>query len=147
MLLQEYYNSNSKGAKKGTPIVKLLIIFSYFTVLSVMALTVVTVTSRNTPVFFEALLHYFFCKLDPSNTGCDRKSFQKHRLPLLVILSYALYNIYPLVCLTYAIDISKLREMSSKYFRLKPGNKKHPSTTGGLVLQMNKPSVEPAATL
>ena len=116
LIIQQYgliKAKKSKGVFKfGTAERKILIIFCYYILLVVVALTSFTLNTRNSEPFLEALINYFFCEgrgNDPNNP-CDRNTFHQYSNPELTTISFVLINIFPVINLVYALNIKEMKE-------------------------------------
>ena len=91
-----------------------MIIFVYFVVLEVSGFVVFSLSQRNASQLFQEIEQYFICEAnghDPSNS-CDRTAFERFTI---LIISYALLLLIPLVNMVYVVDFQFLRsKMSSK---------------------------------
>ncbi len=94
-----------------------MIIFVYFVVLEVSGFVVFSLSQRNASKLFQEIEQYFICEAnghDPSNS-CDRTAFERFQYPTILIISYALLLLIPLVNMVYVVDFQFLRsKMSSK---------------------------------
>ena len=92
---------------------KLLIIFSYYVVLAVVALTVLTMASRNSSQLVKSILRYFFCEQGGHNPSspCSRSDIEHLGHPSIEALSYILLALLPVVNLLYAVNIAELKEL------------------------------------
>ena len=93
---------------------KILIIFCYYVLLGVIALTSFTVATRNGTLFANAVADYWRCEIagvDPENS-CDRlrDSFEELTYPGLTSISYILLGIFPAVNLIFAVNIKELKQ-------------------------------------
>ena len=93
---------------------KILIIFCYYVLLVVIALTTFTVATSNIGPFKAAVADYWRCELtgvDPENP-CDelRASLEGLSFPVLSSCSYILLWISPAVHLIFAVNISELKQ-------------------------------------
>ena len=91
---------------------KILIIFCYYVILGVIALTALTLASKNGDRFSEEVTGYFKCELrgvvpeDP----CDRSRYQALLYPVLNCLSFILLGIFPAINLVFAVNIEELKQ-------------------------------------
>ncbi len=96
---------------------KLVIIFVYFVVLEVVGFVVFSLSQRNASQLTQELVKYFTCELNghyPANP-CDRTAFERFQQPTILIISYILLLLTPLVNMVYVMDFQFLRsKMSSK---------------------------------
>ena len=109
----------------GTAQKKLLIVFCYYVVLCVVALTSYTVTTKNTPIMVKSAKKHFFCEQsghDP-NEPCSRSEFEKLTNASGITLSYTLLMaVFPAVNLVYVVNIRELKELWKKCFAKKKRN-------------------------
>ena len=100
--------------KIGTAERKILIVFCYYVVLGVIALTAFTITTRNGTQFADAVADYWRCEIagvDPENS-CDglRTSFQQLSYPGLTSASYILLGIFPAINLIFAVNVTEIKQ-------------------------------------
>ena len=110
--------------KFGTAEKKLMIVFSYYIVLSSVALTTFTLSTRNIDILIRGIQEYFFCEqggFDPEDR-CTR-DYLKYAYPSLSTISYALLGLFPVVNLIYAINLKELKAALNK---CQPKSKKKP---------------------
>lgn len=121
-------HENSNPFKFGTAEKKILIVTCYCIVLSTVALTAFTLSTRDTPAFVRNIGLYFLCEQrghDPENP-CSR-DYIKNSDSVLTMLSYVLLSLFPVVNLIYAINIRELKEFMQKMKSTK--NKRFSSNT------------------
>ena len=83
---------------------KLLVVLVYIVVLTAVALTTYTVSTKNLPRHVAAIREYFICEQgghDPDN-ACSRSEFEGLNDFFLTTLSYFLLGLLPVVNLVYA---------------------------------------------
>ena len=105
--------------KIGTAERKLLIVFVYYVVLAVIALTTFTLTSQDRERFTSALLYYFECEskgVDPNNP-CDPNIYMKLEHVALGSLSYILLGLFPMVNLIFVISVQYLQKRCPCLFK------------------------------
>ena len=108
-------HENSNPFKFGTAEKKILIVTCYCIVLSTVALTAFTLSTRDTPAFVRNIGLYFLCEQrghDPENP-CSR-DYIKNSDSVLTMLSYVLLSLFPVVSLIYAINIRELKEFMQR---------------------------------
>ena len=84
---------------------KLVIIFAYFIVLEVVAFIGSSLSQRDASQLMQETGKYFTCELnghDPSNP-CDRTAFERFQHPTILIISYILLLLTPLVNMVYEL--------------------------------------------
>ncbi len=121
-------HENSNPFKFGTAEKKILIVTCYYIVLSTVALTAFTLSTRDTPALVRNIGLYFLCEQrghDPENP-CSR-DYIKNSDSVLTTLSYVLLSLFPVVNLIYAINIRELKEFMQKMKSTK--NKRFSSNT------------------
>jgi len=99
----------------GTAEKKLLVVFIYYAVLSIIVLTAFTLITRNINNFTTGLQIYFFCEqggFDPDNL-CSR-DYLKNSYPSLVTLSYVLVAFFPIVNFIYVVNLEELNDFIKK---------------------------------
>jgi len=106
--------------KVGAAERKILIIFCYYVLLGVIALTSFTVFTRNGALFGDAVADYWQCEItgvDPENS-CDRlkDSFEALTYPGLTSVSYILLGIFPAVNLIFAVNIKEIKQKFNTWF-------------------------------
>ena len=89
-----------------------MIIFSYYVLLTVVALTAFTITTRNSEPFTKQLLNYFACegKGNDPNNPCDRNTFRQLAIPWLSVIGFILLFLLPAVNLVYVLNIKELKK-------------------------------------
>lgn len=91
---------------------KLLIIFCYYVISTVVELTAFSEFIRRSALFFSALNEYFICELkghDPLNP-CDRGKFEDVYSEIPVILSYGTRGLLPLFNMIFVVNFATLKE-------------------------------------
>ena len=115
--------------------------FSYYIVLSSVALTSFTLATSNVENLVSGIQEYFFCEqggFDPEDR-CTR-DYQKHTSPYLTTISYALLGLFPVVNLIYAINLNELKAALPKWLpKLKKKSSQSPDTpsTGSTAVLMS----------
>ena len=103
-----------KSAKVGlsTPERKILIILTYYVVLSVFSLTAFTINSINATNFISSLFRYFACEESGYNSEmpCDRSQFTQFGYPGITAVAGILFSLFPVVNLVYVVNITELRK-------------------------------------
>ena len=116
IIIQQYGLLKAKEAKDvfkiGTAERKILISFSYYVLLAVVALTSFTIATRNSEPFAEQLSHYFVCegKGNDPNNPCDRNTFLQLAIPWLSVIAFILIFLLPAINLVYVLNIKELKE-------------------------------------
>ena len=92
---------------------KLLIIFSYYVVLSVVGLSVFTIGTRGSSRLMKGLLRYFFCEQGGHNPSspCSRSDIENMSYLSMDALSHVLLAFLSVVNLLYAVNIAELKEL------------------------------------
>ena len=102
----------------GTAERKLLIVFVYYVVLTVISITAFTLIVQDADRLFLARLQYFECKrkgVDPNNP-CDPNIHIKLEHVALTSLSYILLGLFPVVNFVFVISVRELKEQLRKWF-------------------------------
>ena len=105
--------------KFGTAEKKLLIVFCYYVVLTVFALTAFTMFTRNAPRLVSSIQRYFICERrghDPNNP-CSRSGIADGNNHFMDTLSFLLVAFFPVVNLVYAVNVRELKELWMKCFQ------------------------------
>ena len=91
---------------------KILIVLCYYILLSVVALTGVTIPLRNSELLANALTEYWQCETAGVDSLCNRlrASFEEQTNPGIITVSYVLLWIFPAVNLIFAVNISELKQ-------------------------------------
>ena len=91
---------------------KILIVLCYYILLSVVALTGVTIPLRNAERLANALTEYWQCETAGVAPLCNRlrASFEELTNPGIITVSYVLLWIFPAVKLIFAVNISELKQ-------------------------------------
>ena len=100
----------------GTAERKLLIVFVYYVVLTVVALTAFTLIVQDAEKLLLARLQYFECEkkgVDPNNP-CDPNIYIKLEHVALTSLSYILLGLFPVVNFVFVISVRDLKETLRK---------------------------------
>ena len=127
--------------KFGTAEKKLLIVLSYYIVLSSVALISFTLATRNVENLISGIQEYFFCEqggFDPED-HCTR-DYRKYSYPSLSTISYALLGLFPVVNLIYVINLKELKAALHKWLpKLKKKQSHCPGTpsTGSTAVSMS----------
>jgi len=93
---------------------RVLIVFSYYAILGVSALTALCISSRSLQGYSIALDAYFLCERNGTGAECDRSGFESFTNPALVTIGYILVGIYPAVNLVYVIHIADLKDLKQR---------------------------------
>lgn len=104
--------SSRSSFRIGTAERKVLIVFCYYMVLAVVALTTFTISTRNDEVAIRIIAKHFICEqsgFDPEGS-CDRSRVEEQGNPVWTTMSYILLGIFPIVNLIYAVNIQELKE-------------------------------------
>ena len=100
--------------KVGTAERKSLIIFCYYVLLGVIALTGFTISTRNGAMFSDAVAEYWRCEIAGVNSenSCDRQreSFEQFTYPGLTAVSYVLISLFSAVNLIFAVNIKEINQ-------------------------------------
>lgn len=107
-----FVNKYSKSPLKiGTAERKLLIVFCYYVLLAVIALTAFTLSTKNLSQSVKFILKHFDCERDGHNTSnpCSRSEFEELNNAALTTFSYILLGLFPIVNLVYAVNIQELK--------------------------------------
>ncbi len=98
----------------GTAEKKIFIIFCYYVVLGVIALTTFTLSVKNDDETIAEFQKYFVCEgkgIDPNNPEeCDRSGFERYQTPGLTASAYILVGIFPAVSLIFAVNGKELKQ-------------------------------------
>ena len=90
---------------------KVLTVFCYFSILTVILLANTTVRAIVNPEYFARLFDYFLCEATPGNI-CER-AFQIFGANLLLNVTYILISFYPIVSLVYVLNVQDIRQKFS----------------------------------
>ena len=111
---------------------KLLIVFCYYVLLFVIALTAFTDFTRTSTAIAAEIAEYWQCELSgvDSENECDERkaSFEAPGYITLTTISYILLGLLPAVNLVFAVNISELRQKSCSRIT-KLYSTKEPSTS------------------
>ena len=105
-------NHSNNPFEFGTAEKKLLFVFFYYVLLSVVAITSFALGTRNASPFVKNIQRYFFCEQsghDPNNP-CSRSEFEKLSNPSITTLSYILLAIFPVINLVFVVNIQELKQ-------------------------------------
>ena len=94
---------------------KLLFVFSYYIVFTLVTLVYYSMTTRDTDKFLAAVEDYFICEglgHDPENP-CP-KDYEQYRYPIMEGVVYILMGFIPTVSLIFVIHIQRSRKKISK---------------------------------
>ena len=106
-----------KMKRVSTAELKILIVFFYFFIFSVISLTAFTIISQNVTEFVSELTFYFACEsqgIQPGRT-CER-GFNRVGSEVALIFVYILLGFFPVVSLVYVINYQEMKEQFSKWF-------------------------------
>ena len=121
----------SKGPFKiDTAERKILIVFCYYVILGVIALTTFTINTKNSDRTTKEIVEYFGCESLGPEEPCDRSGFEAQLHPVLDCLSYMLLGLFPAVNLIFAVNVKELKQWysHSRLFRLVSTTVEFPST-------------------
>ena len=130
---------------------KILIIFCYYVILGVIALTTFTLTTKDGPRVSDEIIAYFTCeRLGTENCDSQRSSYQMLLQPELNCLSYVLLGIFPAINLIFAVNIEELKQWCgrARQFRLPSISGKLSSTASSSIstFKRDDSSVAPLTT-
>ena len=96
---------------------KILIVFFYSLIFSVVSLTGFTVATQNVTEFASELSAYFACESQGIQPGrmCER-GFNRIGNEVVLCLVYILLGFYPVVSLVFVISYQEMKEKFSKWF-------------------------------
>ena len=93
---------------------RILIVFCYYAILGISALTAFNVSSQQLQEFSNALDAYFLCERGGIRNNCDRSGFESLTNPTLVTIGFILVGIYPAINLVYVIHSADLKSLKQK---------------------------------
>ncbi len=108
-------NENVGIFKFGAAEKKLILVFCYYIILSSIALTAFTLSTRNAPFIVRNIGLYFLCEQsghDPAHP-CIRDHHQ-YSYQYLSTLSYVLLSLFPVVNLIFTINLKELKDFLKK---------------------------------
>lgn len=106
--------------KLGTAEKKIIIVFSYYLVLEVVALASFVLNSQTSDEFSYSLSYYFACESKlPGRCDCYRNSALQFTFSGLSDTAYILFALYPLVNLVYAVEFNELKKNIMLHFQVK----------------------------
>ncbi len=92
---------------------KILIVFCYYILLGVIALTAFTLSVKDNEIVAHEYETYFLCEskgIDPNNPDeCDRSGFEQYQTTGLTVCGYILVGIFPAVNLIFVVNIKELK--------------------------------------
>ena len=111
-------DKSNNPLKIGTAQKKLLFVFCYYVVLSIVALTTFTVFTRDTPLLLNAVQRYFFCEQSGHNSSnpCDLGKFEKLTSTEGITLAFVLLMMFSMVNLIYIVSIEEIKNLSTSRF-------------------------------
>lgn len=91
---------------------KLLILFCYYVISTVVELTTFSDGVRKSAIFRSALRKYFACEIKGHNPldPCDREKFESVYSEVPVILAYGTRGFLPLFNVIFVVNFHKLKE-------------------------------------
>ncbi len=103
----------------GKPEMKLLIVCGYYIILVAMALSSLTLTTRNFHTLREALLRYFSCEQDghDPNNPCSREDLEKILHPYPTAFSFVFIGLCPVFNMIYIVNIQEVKSTVKKWRR------------------------------
>lgn len=104
----------------NTSELKILIVFLYYVIFSVISLIAFTIGSQNIPEFVSELTFYFACESQGVQPGrmCER-GFNRMDDTVPVIVVYILLGCVPIVSLVYVFNYKDIKKSFSKWFARK----------------------------
>lgn len=105
------FTSKKSSMKIGAAERKILIVFCYYVLLAVIALTAFTLSTKNFPKTIRLFAEYFNCERNGHNSSnpCSRSEFERLNNATLTSFSYILLGLFPIVNLIYAVNIQELK--------------------------------------
>ena len=119
-----------KMKRVSAPELKILIVFFYFFIFSVISLTSFTIASQNITGFVSELTFYFACEsqgIQPGRT-CERGFNRISGSEVALIFLYILLGFFPAVSLVYVINYQEMKEKCLKWFADGSGGREFPGT-------------------
>ncbi len=112
--------------------IKLFFILSYYIVFGVVGLTSYSAALHAREERTEDLTNYFVCEARGNTNGCSKSDISQLDIESLVIVSFILIGIYPMVNLIYVIQIAELKQKCcwwrySSHFVSSSGYRSNPS--------------------
>ncbi len=103
----------------GKPEIKLLIVCAYYIVLVAVALSSLTISTRNIETLQEALVKYFSCEQDglDQNNPCSQNDIEKLLHPYLRAFSYVFLGLFPVFNMIYIVNVQEMRNTIKKWQR------------------------------
>lgn len=112
--------------------IKLFIILSYYVIFGVVGLTSYSAGLSARKEREEDLIEYFACEARGSGNSCSKSEVSQLDIESLVIVSFILTGLYPVVNLIYVIQVTELKQKCcwwrrSSNFASSSGYRSHPS--------------------
>lgn len=99
--------------KLSTAEKKLFIVFCYYVVLGVIALTTFTLATRNEERLLDEIRDHFLCEAPGTGADCPTTEFKALSFPWLNAISYILLGLFPAINLIFAVNIKELKQFCS----------------------------------
>ena len=104
--------------KIGNAEKKIIVVFSYYLVLEVVALASLVLNLMANEKFTNVLTYYFTCeRIMPGSCECFRKAALKLTFSGVSNATNILFALYPLVNLVYAFNFMELKGITSRYLQ------------------------------
>lgn len=112
-LIKEKSSKNQLKISKAER--KILIVFCYYVVLSVLSLVSFTISTRNDVIIVQQIEEYFICELNHPSEPCPR-TFEDLQYLYLSAVAFVLLSIFPLIFLIVMVNFQELKEKFSSHF-------------------------------
>lgn len=103
---------------------KILIVFCYYVLTTVISLVALTLATRTGEIVIQHITEYFVCELDHPSKPCSRK-FEEFLYPYLTATSFVLMGFFPFMILIF---LTNFREMKERVVKCLPRNIRQPLT-------------------
>ena len=96
---------------------KILLVLCYYAIFGVVSLTSFAVESASQEDLFRIIRQYFVCEAGGSGTECDRSAFDEIANRELVVVTYLLFGLIPVVNLTFVINWKEAKKFSERIWK------------------------------
>ena len=94
----------------GTAERKILIVFFYYIVFTVIAVTAYTLNSRDADKLKEGLVKYFLCESTGPENPCDTSAYRAYVHTEIAALAYVLLGFFPAALLIFVVSIKDMKQ-------------------------------------
>ena len=97
--------------KIGTAERKILIVFVYYVIFGVFALTSYTLAARDALKFIEEITTYFLCEAVPNPEQPCTRGYDKYSRPVITTIAIVLLGLIPVASFVFTVDTGEVKKL------------------------------------